>query len=361
MNRITKMFSISLLLCGMPSAAQVRIHDAKRDAAAQEAKKVADKIQSADIFKKESSNLQIMSDRDVATTVADAKLEMETTINGLRQWSDVAELGARITILSPPTSQEDIEKRKEALAKATEALKNEINGISKSAGSDADELKPFIDKLGDVDSVLGFASNHLNVDSEGSRAAMAVIEKLQALYKSYTNQFDAVNKTDIRLRELRVNVKRALLARLSVEEDFLLTQVALYSRYEREFKELEHWKKQCIVPQGVPPDEYIDETLDRLAGSRDDLEKAIRSLYACGSLAAEGMLPGRLLTLRLAQVDHLRSIQLSAANAKVYEAVLGGGMERLALFYQGGIKPEALAGLMQSLSTVGIFVKLLTQ
>ncbi len=358
---ITKMFSISLLLCGMPSAAQVRIHDAKRDAAAQEAKKAADKIQSGDIFRKASSNLQIMSDRDMATTVADAKLEMETAINGLRQWTDVAELSERLTIVSPPASPVEIERRKEALASATEALKNQINGVSKSAGSDADDLKPFIDKLGDIDSVLAFASSHLHVDSEGSKAAMAVIGKLQALYKSYEDQFDAVNKTDIRLRELRVNVKRALLARLSVEEDFLLTQVALYSRYEQEFKEVEHWKKQCIVPDGVSTGEYIDETLDRLASNRDDLEKAIRSLFACGSLAAEGMLPSRLLTLRLAQLDHLRSIQLSAANARVYEAVLGGGVERLALFYQGGVKPEALAGLMQSLSTVGIFGKLLTQ
>jgi hypothetical protein len=359
-DRITKILFISLWLGSTPSAAQLRIHDAKRDAAAQDAKKAADKIQSGDIFRKVSSNLQIMSERDIATTVADARLEMEATINSFRQWSDVTALKDRVNIISSPVPPEEVERRKQALATANGAIKNQIAALSKSAGSD-EELKPFIDKLGDVDSALGFASSHLGVDSEASKTAMMVLTKLQGLYQSYQNQFDAVNTTQARLRELRINVKKALLARLSVEEDYLLTQVALYARYEREFNEVEHWKRQCAVPQGVHSDEYIDETLDRLATSRDDLEKAVRSLFACGSLAAEGMLPGRLLTLRLAQLGHLRSIQLSAANARVYEVVLGGGVERLALFYQGGIKPEALAQMIQSLSTVGIFAKLLTQ
>jgi hypothetical protein len=360
-NRITKVIFISLWLGSMPGAAQLRIHDAKRDAAAQEAKKTADRIQSGDIFRKASSNLQIISERDIATTVSDARLEMEAVINSLRQWSDVAALKDRVNIISSPVPPEEVERRKQALANANGAIKNQIAALSKSAGSDAEELKPFIDKLGDVDSALGFASSHLGVDSEATKTAMMVLDKLQGLYQSYENQFDAVNTTQARLRELRINVKKALLARLSVEEDYLLTRVALYARYEREFKEVEHWKRQCAVPQGVHSDEYIDETLDRLATNRDDIEKAVRSLFACGSLAAEGMLPGRLLTLRLAQLDHLRSIQLSAANARVYEVVLGGGVERLALFYQGGIKPEALAQMIQSLSTVGIFGKLLTQ
>src|SRR6266498_3465381 len=80
-----KMFAKTLLLTAAPSIAQLRIHDAKRDAAAQEAKKTAEKIQSGDVFRKQSANLQILVDRDVATTVADAKIEMESMINGLRQ------------------------------------------------------------------------------------------------------------------------------------------------------------------------------------------------------------------------------------------------------------------------------------
>ena len=189
---------------GAPGIAQLHIHDAKRDAAAQEAKKTAAKIQSGDIFRKQSANLQTLIDRDVATTVADAKIEMEAMINGLRQWGDVAELSGRVKSIEAPVSADEIEKRKQALADAKTNLKNQINALSKSAGSEADELKPFVDKLGNVDSALGFANEHLGTDSEGSKTAMMVLEKLQGLYKQYQDQFDAVNKVNSRLAELGI-------------------------------------------------------------------------------------------------------------------------------------------------------------
>jgi hypothetical protein len=63
----------------------------------------------------------------------------------------------------------------------------------------------------------------------------------------------------------------------------------------------------------------------------------------------------------MAQLEHLRSIQLSAANARVYEAVLGGGVTRLALFYQGGVRPETIAQIGQALATAGIFGKFLSE
>lgn len=91
------------------------------------------------------------------------------------------------------------------------------------------------------------------------------------------------------------------------------------------------------------------------------LQLAVRALYTCTSLAARGKIPDNLYRVRLAQLEHLKSIQLSAANARVYESILGGGVQRLALFYQGGVKPETLAQIVQSLSTVGIFGKFLTQ
>lgn len=364
-SRTTLATTVNLiLLIAVPTTAQLRVHDATRDAAAQDAKKAVERIESSDIFKKQSANLQALIDRDIETTVADARVEMESMINGLRQWSDVAELSERVKSMDSQLESVELDRRKQALADATRDLTNQIKGLSVSAASDADELKPLIDGLGDIDSALKFANDNLGVDNEGAKTAMTVLEKLQGLYKSYQDQFDVVNKADTRLRELKVNVKKALLARLKVEEDYLLTQVSLYARYDQEFKQIEHWKKECAVPHGIADDEYIDATLDRLAGDpaeSQQLEKAVRALYACGSLAAEGMLPGRLLNLRLAQLDHLRSIQVSAANAKVYEAVLGGGVERLALFYEGGVKPETLAQLLQSLSTAGILGKLLSQ
>jgi hypothetical protein len=114
-------------------------------------------------------------------------------------------------------------------------------------------------------------------------------------------------------------------------------------------------------PEGASRDDRIDETLDKLAGDRDLLSRAVRSLYIGAALASQGALPDRLFNLRRSQLDHLRSIQLSAANAQVYEAILGNGVERLALFYQGGVKPQTLAQIAQALATTGIFGKFVTQ
>ena len=146
-----------------------------------------------------------------------------------------------------------------------------------------------------------------------------------------------------------------------MEEDYLLSRAALYDRREAELGPIRGLVKRCVIPQGVDPDEAIATTLEKLRAETSPLQRAVRILYSCTSLAARGQIPNDLYRVRLAQLEHMKSIQLSAANARVYESVLGGGVERLALFYQGGVRPETLAQVIQSLSTAGIFGKLLTQ
>jgi hypothetical protein len=303
----------------------------------------------------------MLAEMDIATTVADAPLEMQGMINGLNTWSDVVALVDTVSgekVVRTPT---DIAARKAAIAQKRTDLSAQIKVLGDAAGQDADELRPVINTLGGVEKALNFAETHLSLQDPGVDAAIAVLAKLQTLYKSYQDEFAVVNEAAQTLTDLKIAVKRALLARLKVEEDALLTEVALHERSETEFKAVDHLLKRCAVPEGVPKEEAIDETLDRLATDRPRLEIAVNALYACGSLAAEGTLPKRLLNLRLAQLNHLRSIQLSAANARVYEAVLGGGVQRLALFYQGGVKPQAIAQIIQSLSAAGIFGKFLTE
>lgn len=83
-------------------------------------------------------------------------------------------------------------------------------------------------------------------------------------YQSATPPVCGTSRIRQSLSVLKVAVKRALLARLKVEEDALLTEVALHERSETEFKAVDHWLKQCATPQGVAKEEAIEETLDRL-------------------------------------------------------------------------------------------------
>lgn len=348
-----------VLVAGATSSAQLRIYDAKRDAAAQEAKKSADRIRNGELFRKQSANVQELIRRDISTTVADARVEMQAKINALRQWSDVDDLHTAPAETAPPPPAE-VESRKARLATSKAQIKAQIDALSAAANED-DGLKSAVSRLGDVDAILKFADGNIAAGNAGVETAISVLDQLQGLYKSYQDQFAAVNKAAARLTELKVDVKKALLARLKVDEDYLTTQVALHQRNNLEEKQVTHWRAQCAVPANIPKEELIEVTLDRLASNPAQLERAVRALYACGSLAAEGALPQRLLKLRLAQLEHVRSIRISAANARIYETVLGGGVERLALFYQGGVKPETLAQIIQALSAAGIFGKLVTQ
>ncbi len=363
LTTVPPIFLLGLLLVNRTQlSAQLRMHDAQRESIAQDAKKAAETIKSGSLFKKQAQNLQLLVERDVTTTVADARIAMLGMVNALHQWSDVKDLSEGVAGLAVPETPSDLEERKANLAKSKSELKDQITSLSAVAVKDNDGLQPLVNTIGNIDSALTFADKHLGVDDDNLTTAIGVLDRLQNLYKNYQLQFQVVNDAAKGLSDLKIGMKKALLARLKVEENALVAEIGLHSRKEMELAAVEHWRKRCRIPKGIPPEEFIDTTLDRLAsGDREELDRAVRALYACGALSAEALLPLNLFKLRMAQLQHLKSIQISAANAKIYESVLGGGVERLALFYKGGVKPETVAQLLQSLSTVGIFGKFLTQ
>ena len=58
--------------------------------------------------------------------------------------------------------------------------------------------------------------------------------------------------------------------------------------------------------------------------------------------------------LRLAQEEHRFSIRKSAITARAYEVTVSTGVQRLALYYKGGIKPELIAQIIHAAATVAI-------
>ncbi|MCP5005890.1 MAG: hypothetical protein GY941_18425 [Planctomycetes bacterium] len=58
------------------------------------------------------------------------------------------------------------------------------------------------------------------------------------------------------------------------------------------------------------------------------------------------------LEQELASLEHSRSIQLSKTNARVREAIISRGLESLAIYHAGGIKPEEIARFVYAASLV---------
>jgi hypothetical protein len=87
---------------------------------------------------------------------------------------------------------------------------------------------------------------------------------------------------------------------------------------------------------------------------RKKLQEALYTLYFAAAIAARGDLPTRLATLRLAQEEHAFSIRKSGVMARAYELTVSTGVQRLALYHQGGLKPTKIAELIHAAATVAI-------
>ncbi len=92
----------------------------------------------------------------------------------------------------------------------------------------------------------------------------------------------------------------------------------------------------------------------RIVELRSMAADAPRALLELGALIARGDTPGKLAELRLAQEAHAYSIRKSAVRARAYELTVTAGVKRLALYHQGGIKPETIADFIHALSTAAI-------
>jgi hypothetical protein len=85
------------------------------------------------------------------------------------------------------------------------------------------------------------------------------------------------------------------------------------------------------------------------------------ALYNASALAARDETPLRLATLRAAAEERAYSIHESSIAARGYELTLLNGLQRLSLYYKGGLKPQTAAQLLNALGTLGLIPAVLTR
>jgi hypothetical protein len=88
--------------------------------------------------------------------------------------------------------------------------------------------------------------------------------------------------------------------------------------------------------------------------TRNALADRLEVLHVATSLASYGKLPGKIADQLVAQEEHAYSIRLSRVRARAYQLTVSTGVQRLALYHQGGIKPSLVARMIQAASTVAI-------
>lgn len=355
----------ALLLCGalaFPGRAQVRLYNAERDAAAQNAVALSEKLASGETFRRALENLSRLTERDTAVLVEDARAEASMTVDGFITWADIERFKAGLQVADeamPSRSEEsviraDLEAREQSLHSQVERLKRSVATGSRASAE--------IDRASaQVQHALEHAKSLTGQDKGSDAAVRDIAGQISDLFKSYSDRMDVLSRATAKLAELRNDLQVALLRKLAVEEQFYVSEIELETRRQKDRQRIRSLLRACDVPAGIPRSERINTTLTRFGREPDRLRGASSALFHCASLAAEAHLPERLYEVRYAQLQQVESLRISAANAAIYETAIAGGVNRLALYYKGGIKPETLAEIVNSLATAGIFGKLLTK
>jgi hypothetical protein len=91
------------------------------------------------------------------------------------------------------------------------------------------------------------------------------------------------------------------------------------------------------------------------------LDGMVSALMHVAAYAARADLPVRLAAHRESLELRAQAIRRDAANAAVYEKTILNGVQRLAAYHKGGIKPRELAELIQALATAGVIPAILTR
>ena len=106
--------------------------------------------------------------------------------------------------------------------------------------------------------------------------------------------------------------------------------------------ESEAWKSYC-GSEGPP--------------AKHDSIAYARALEIYASVLIWGPGAERITELRIAREQHRHSLRVSLVEASAADVVVGNGVQRLALYHQGGIKPEVLAQLALQAATLGVLAK----
>jgi chromosome segregation ATPase len=359
MKRLITSFSL-LILIGAWTAQAQRLYDGSRDSIAQEAAAEAAAFTTGQLFETQQRNLEVLTAADIQAYLAQARQKVRAKVNSFYTWSDLHDLFQEVENSLAAPAGEDFDALKKQLEEQKAAAQAQLDALKTQTASDSGELDAVLERVGDVQSAVELALGQADVDKQTADKFFGILGEFTTLYQSYAEKMKQVEAIQGELADLKGAMKRIALDRLRVEEAYLTAQMAIEARRVQETAPLKEvladGKAQLakLVKGSTAQSDRIQDTLTRLSWSPDELDPAVQTLFAGAALAARRDVATDLAELRLAHAFRLRSIQLSAVNARGYETIIGAGVQHLALFYRGGIKPELIAQIIHAAATIAI-------
>jgi hypothetical protein len=386
-----------------------RLYNKQLDDEAQSALDLAKDLAKGGLFDKELHNVDLLSQQSLARIFTSARRLALQRIAELATWKDVEDLKDHVgksLSLNDFAGTQDLASAKTKLSEALDAAKKKTPpDKSKDA---ADSVFADFKAIGaGADSVLA-AAEPIRQKFAGAgpatitHADIRAAGELTKLLTQFSDVYDRYKAATAAIPTAAGIVDQTRLDLICAELDHVVTLLKIWARRDAETSQTSELLAQlgrrldcirtspnravnCPIPpaQRVETGASIEATLRQFVSLAKDAQTAadrnsdqppgqrmkqftdaeaerkkvryvLESLYLSAAMASRGDLPVRLAESRMAQEEHRYAIRCNAIVARSYERIVGSGVERLALYYKGGVKPEVLAQLVQSMATLGL-------
>jgi hypothetical protein len=387
----------ALLVAGVAAEAQAQrvIHDAGRDATAQETVTAMKDVTSGGLFETMLRNADAQAKLEVDGMLAHVREEMRSAVIALDVWfiagvdpvdplaavpDDVFARNAehcprsvecllrdlrakhRAALAGPAVTKADLDKKVLAIEARVAALRGELKAlqdeIAKKSGSPADEVftrleahgasviafaKSVVTEVGTDEGRFKGASNALDEVGKG-------LEQVIKIYRVTRDIWSSRELVSVHPASLRPPPQQTEIDLLLIEQEHLKTRARIEARRHLEVSAALRLVDDAIASLRKVPGEpverstaRIEDTLRESGANRPRLEALLKSLHVVGAAVAQMEAADRLANIRLADEQRRFSIRRSAIEAGTYEVALRAAAQRLALYWKRGMKPADVA------------------
>jgi hypothetical protein len=368
---------LGLALALSTLGAQPILYHEAQDKKAQSAEAAAKQITNGAVFDKEIQNLDALSKLEIERVLSFAQVQFKAGVNAFITWKDVSDqldkvnrqLTRRGMALTPEEAQQQLGQVKTKV----DEVQASIRKLQASSTGEDTVLKEIQANLNTASDVLGYADQLPIGDTQFSAAIehiKAGLDTAKSLYDSFEGIFAARNDAKAKLAKLNSPVEADELRLLRLEMQHLqwIAQNSARGEFEAGFViDLVDAARNKLV--GGPRDENLTASSERVEATLEKLAETARSgaeadrfparqrlrllliaLHEAAAARAQFDLPKRLAELRDTQEEARYSILRSAARVESSQELIQSATSRLALYYQGGIKPAQVAQLLYNLS-----------
>lgn len=359
---------IASLLFASFCASPQRLYNEANDRKATEALELSEQLLSGQIWDKALANLdelyRLRQQMVFDSTQAIIKSEWTTW----ETWADVKATFDRLPAPVAP-SQNTFDRQVQELKASRAAAEAELDQLRARLFQDrtAEQVRLVGLWLARIGAAKPLFDRAIKLEKEGAvseanlaaaAAAKNALDDLSALYKNFGADIPAQSAGTIFLEgQIRL---------LELEQAHVLRLAAIQDRLQTELVRVESLRKRS---QGL-----LDEVLAKYSDANitdsfvkaktenpDLIEVMVAALYHVAAYSARADLPVRLAAHRESLELRAQAIRRDAANAAVYERVIANGVQRLAAYHKGGIRPQNLAAFIRAVATAGLIPAIATR